>query len=230
LIVDDERLARSELRRLLAAHSDIEIVGEARDADEAMAQIRKLSPELLFLDIQMPGGSGFELLERLESVPRVIFTTAFDEHALHAFEVNALDYLLKPIRPERLAEAVSRALQQGGPKPSSIAGNQQIFVKDGERCWFVPLRKIVLFESEGNYTRVYFDGNRPSVLRSLNALEERLDASLFYRVSRRHIVNLQAITTVESTVSDGLTLTLQGNLQVEMSRRRALEFRQRMSL
>jgi two-component system LytT family response regulator len=230
LIVDDERLARSELRRLLAVHPEIEIVGEARDAEDAREHIERLRPDLLFLDIQMPGRTGFELLEKLEILPLVVFTTAYDEHALKAFEVNALDYLLKPIVPERLAAAVSRAVQETKVPAAPISADQKIFVRDGERCWFVPLRAIALFESEGNYTRVYFDTNRPLVLRSLNALESRLDRTLFYRCSRRHIVNLQSITAIKPSISGGLILTLEGKRAVEMSRRRTARFRELMSL
>jgi two-component system LytT family response regulator len=230
LIIDDERLARTELRRLLAVHPEIEVAGEARDVTEGLEQIERFHPALLFLDIKMPGGSGFDLLEKLDSVPLVVFTTAYDEYALRAFEVNSLDYLLKPIVPERLAAAIERALATEQKASTPVGALQKIFLKDGERCWFVAMREIVLLESEGNYTRVYFDNNRPLVLRSLNALEERLDPSLFYRASRRHIVNLQSITGVEPSVSGGLTITLVGSLQVEMSRRRSILFRQAMSL
>ncbi len=230
LIVDDERLARNELRRLLRAHPEVEIAGEARDFDEALRETERLRPELLFLDIQLPGGSGFDLLERLEQVPLVIFTTAFDEHALLAFKVNALDYLLKPVVPERLADAVARATRELREKSGAIAGDENIFVKDSERCWFVPLKTVVLFESEGNYTRLYFQSNRPLVLRTLNSIEERLDARSFYRASRRHIVNLRAITAVQPSDGGGLLLTLEDKLKVEMSRRRAARFRELMSL
>jgi two-component system LytT family response regulator len=230
LIVDDERLARTELRRLLAAHPEIEVIAEARDVNEALDEIPSAKPELLFLDIKMPGGSGFDLLEQLDSVPHVIFTTAFDEYALKAFEVNALDYLLKPIVPERLAAAVQKAIGASQKAATPVAADQKIFLKDGERCWFVALRDIVLLESEGNYTRVFFDHHRPLILRSLNSLEERLDPALFYRASRKHILNLQAITGVEPTVAGGLNVSLKGGLQAEMSRRRATEFRQAMSL
>src|ERR1039457_1594935 len=162
LIVDDERLGRAELRRLLEPHPEVEIVGEARDADEALAQIEQLQPDLLFLDIQMPGRSGFELLEQLDRVPLVIFTTAYDEYALRAFEVNALDYLLKPVSPERLDAALARAaLRKAKPAMTTASASSCIFVKDGERCWFVTLSDVVLLASEGNYARLYLGGNRP---------------------------------------------------------------------
>jgi two-component system, LytTR family, response regulator len=227
LLIDDERLARTELRRLLEKHPDIEIVGEARDSEEALAQIARLEPELLFLDIQMPGANGFELLEKLDRVPLVIFTTAYDEYALKAFEVSALDYLLKPVAPERLAAALTKI---GGVKPrSAVSGDQQIFVKDGERCWFVAVGDIVLLESEGNYTRLYFGGHRPLVLRSLNYLEERLDPALFFRASRKHILNLKFIETMDAWANGGFLVRLKGNFEVELSRRQAQKFKEAMS-
>lgn len=228
LIVDDERLARAELRRLLEKHPEIVVAGEARGAGEAMEQITRLQPELLFLDIQMPGRTGFELLEQLDRAPLVIFTTAYDEYALKAFEVNALDYLLKPVAPDRLAAALAKA---GSLKPKpAMAGDHQIFVKDGEHCWFVALKDIVLLESEGNYTRLYFGSNRPLVLRSLNYLEERLDAGLFFRASRKHILNLKFIEAIDAWPNGGFRVRLKGNLEVEMSRRQAQTFKEVMSL
>ena len=230
LIVDDERLARSELRRLLAEQPEVQVVGEAANIDEAYRQVQSLHPDLLLLDIKMPGGSGFDLLERLESTPQVIFTTAFDEFALKAFEVNALDYLLKPVSAERLATALQRVRERRQQLAAPLTTDQRIFLRDGDRCWFVSLRDIILLESEGNYTRVYFGGEKCLIARSLASLEERLDSSAFFRVSRRHIVNLRAITAVDPSVAGGLDVQLQGGLKVEMSRRRSLEFRERMSL
>lgn len=228
LLIDDERLARTELRRLLEKHPDIEIAGEARNAGEALEQIDRLEPELLFLDIQMPGCNGFELLEKLERVPLVIFTTAYDEYALKAFEVNALDYLLKPVAPDRLAAALAR-ISGAKPRPA-VGGDQQIFVKDGDRCWFVALKDIVLLESEGNYTRLFFGANRPLVLRSLNYLEERLDPALFFRASRKHILSLKFIDGIDAWANGGFLVRLKGNFQVEMSRRQAQKFKEVMSL
>jgi two-component system, LytTR family, response regulator len=228
LIVDDERLGRAELRRLLEPHPEVEIVGEARDADEALALIEQLQPDLLFLDIQMPGRSGFELLEQLDRVPLVVFTTAYDEYALKAFEVNALDYLLKPVSPERLDAALARAALRKA-KPAMDAG-QRIFVKDGERCWFVTLADVVLLESEGNYARLFFGGNRPLVLRSLNYLEERLDPAIFFRASRKHILNLRFIENIDPWANGGFLVKLKGGFDVEMSRRQAQKFKEVMSL
>jgi two-component system, LytTR family, response regulator len=227
LIVDDERLARNELRRLLAAHPEIEVAGEAQNIDDARLAVERLQPDLLFLDIQMPGGNGFDLLEQLPASPAVIFTTAYDQFALQAFEANALDYLLKPISPARLAAAVAKVLPRVRP---ALAGDQHIFVREGERCWFVPLRNVVLFESEGNYTRLYFGNNRVLILRSLSHIQERLDSALFFRASRKHIVNLKCIVSLDPWINGGLRLTLTGGHAVEMSRRQAQIFRDLMSL
>jgi two-component system LytT family response regulator len=227
LLIDDERLARAELRRLLEKHPEVQIAGEARNAEEALEQIGRLEPELLFLDIQMPGCNGFELLEKLDRAPLVIFTTAYDEYALRAFDVNALDYLLKPVAPERLAAALAKV---AGAKRPAVGGDQQIFVKDGERCWFVTLKEVVLLESEGNYTRLFFGANRPLVLRSLNYLEERLDPALFFRASRKHILNLKFIEGIDAWATGGFLVRLKGNFEVEMSRRQAQRFKEVMSL
>lgn len=230
LIVDDERLARNELRRLLAAFPEIIIEGEARHADEADELTRRLRPDLLFLDIQMPGTNVFDWLARLDDVPTVIFTTAYDDFAIRAFEVNALDYLLKPIDPARLGAAVAKAHAARTPRPEATAPLEQVFVRDGERCWFVKVADIRLLESEGNYTRLYFDDERPLILRSLNQIEPRLDPDRFFRASRRHIVNTAWITGVAPSVGGGLLLALKGGIEVEVSRRQSLAFREKHAL
>src|SRR6188768_4147863 len=125
LIVDDERLARKELMKLLEDHPMIEVVGEAMNAEEATQMVNELNPDLLFLDIQMPGKTGFQLLEELDSVPLVVFTTAYDEFALKAFEVNALDYLLKPIQQERLTETVSKLAEKERAKTVAVKGPEK---------------------------------------------------------------------------------------------------------
>jgi two-component system LytT family response regulator len=237
LIVDDERLARNELRRLLEAFPRIEIVGEAANSEEALEKIDQLGPELLFLDIQMPGKNGFELLSSIEgNVPDVIFTTAYDEYALKAFEFNALDYLLKPIEPSRLAEAINKVedYQQHEVKRREnvklLTTEDQVFVKDGEKCWFVKLGKIRLFESMGNYVRLHFDDQKPLILKSLNALDEKLDPHAFFRANRKHIINLQWIEKIEPWFSGGLQVTLKGGEKIEISRRQAIRFKEMMSL
>jgi two-component system LytT family response regulator len=224
LIVDDERIARQELRRLLAAHPEIEIAGEARGGEEALALIPKLAPDLVFLDIQMPGMTGFDLLERLDDLPQIIFTTAYDEYAIKAFEVSALDYLLKPIVPARLATALRKVRPRVAP---SIP--EQVFVRDGERCWIVRVSDIFLLESEGNYTRLYFGKERALIPRSLAALEERLDPTAFFRAGRKHIVNLKWVEKVDAGVAGNLVVTLRSGQSVEMSRRQSARLREAMS-
>jgi two-component system, LytTR family, response regulator len=237
LIVDDERLARKELMKLLEDHPMIEVVGEAVNAEEAYQMINELNPDLLFLDIQMPGKTGFQLLEMLDAVPLVVFTTAYDEFALKAFEVNALDYLLKPIQPERLSETIAKLSEKERAKNIAERGpekklglNDQVFVKDGERCWFVSLNNVRLFESDGNYIKVYFDNNRPMIHKSLNALDEKLDERAFFRASRKHIVNLSWVEGIESWFNGGLMVRLRGGDKVEVSRRQAAKFKEMMSL
>lgn len=235
LIVDDERLARKELIKLLEEHPSIEVVGEAMNAEEAEQMITEHNPDLLFLDIQMPGRTGFQLLESLDSAPLVVFTTAYDEFALKAFEVNALDYLLKPIHPDRLSEAVQKILEKersrgGRARDKKLGLEDQVFVKDGDRCWFVGLANIRLFESDGNYIKVYFDNNRPMIHKSLNALDEKLDERAFFRASRKHIVNLSWVEAIEPWFNGGLMVKLKGGDKVEVSRRQAAKFKDMMSL
>ena len=236
LIVDDERLARTELKRLLEPFKEIEIVGEAVNAEDAANKISELNPELIFLDIQMPGKSGFELLEELDSVPKVVFTTAYDEYALKAFEYNALDYLLKPIEPKRLEETVKKLIE-GRRRDKThtfvsevLTADEQVFVKDGEKCWFVKLEKVRLFESEGNYVRLYFDDFKPLILRTLNYLDERLDSKSFFRANRKHIINLKWVENIEPWLNGGLLAKLKGGHKIEVSRRQAVKFKEMLSL
>jgi two-component system LytT family response regulator len=229
LIVDDERLARAELRRLLAAHPEIDIVGEAAHTDEARQRIDELSPDLLLLDIEMPGANAFDLLASLDASPAVIFTTAFDAHAVRAFEVSALDYLLKPIDPARLAAAIGRALANHKPTaPIDPADLGRVFVRDGDRCWFVRLGDVPVIESEGNYARLDVPG-QPLLARSLAYLETRL-APGFFRASRKHLVNLKLVERVEAGPAGGLVLIMPGGKEIEMSRRAAQKFRATMSV
>jgi len=236
LIIDDERLARTELKRLLAPFKEIKVVGEAVNADDALEKIQQLKPDLLFLDIQMPGKTGFEMLEELDSVPIVIFVTAYDEYALKAFEYNALDYLLKPIEPKRLEETINKLIEKkrrkiiGELNKENLAETDQVFVKDGEKCWFVKLETIRLFESEGNYVRIYFGENKPLILRTLNYLDERLDDKTFFRANRKHIINLKWIASIEPWLNGGLLVKLKDGQKVEVSRRQAIKFKDMLSL
>jgi len=238
LLVDDERLARNELRRLLAAHADLEIVGEAVDVEDALAKFGVLKPELLFLDVQMPGADGFSLLERLEPpLPQVIFTTAYDEFAVKAFEFSALDYLLKPVDPNRLVAALEKLRPRASVAPFEpgtathrLMLEDKVFVREGDRCWFVPVKNLRLLESEGNYTRLYFDDQKPQLFRSLTAMEERLDPKSFFRANRKQVINLAWVDGIEPWFSGGLLVKLKGGMKVELSRRQAQDFRERMSL
>ncbi|MFM2388202.1 MAG: hypothetical protein RL660_2959 [Bacteroidota bacterium] len=235
LIIDDERLARSEFKRLLNEHPEI-IVEEAGSFAEALAYIAEHQPQLLFLDIQLDGKkTGFDLLSELDYAPKVVFCTAYDEFAIKAFEHNALDYLMKPIDPKRLAEAIAKVKQniqtdQEGKQRKMLSEEDQVFVKDGDRCWFVTLSDVRLFESAGNYAKVYFGENKPLILKSLNALEERLDDKTFFRANRKHIINLKWIKNIEPYLNGGLLVYLRGGEEIEVSRRQAVKFRDMMSL
>ena len=231
LLIDDEPLARRELRRLLKAFPWVEIVGEAANVGEAEVQAKSKNPDLLFLDIQMPGGTGFDLLDRLDRVPQVIFTTAFDQHAVRAFQVNALDYLLKPIELERLGVALARVRTSGSTASGELVADvtlEQIFVRDGPKCWFVPLREVRLIESEGNYVRLRWGKNQPLLGRALVNLEPRLDPRQFFRANRQQIINLGFVESVEPGIGGRLHVELREGPEVEVSRRQARVFKQRM--
>ena len=236
ILIDDERLARSELKRMLDEFPDVEIIGEAANANEGIEKIEALNPDLVFLDIQMPGKTGFDMLTELEKAPHVIFVTAYDEYALKAFDVNALDYLMKPVEPKRLADAIMKVRQKDEEEMLSynnrgiLGEHDQFFVKDGERCWFVKLSDVRLFESVGNYAKVFFGTNKPLILKSLNALEERLDEKVFFRANRKHIINLRMIEKIEPYFNGGLLVDLSGGEKIEVSRRQAVKFKEMMSL
>lgn len=225
LIIDDERIARSELRRLLAAHPEVEVAAEAANGEEALSMIQQYEPELLFLDIQMPGMSGFDLLDRLREVPDVIFTTAYDQHALKAFEVNALDYLLKPIAPERLAKALQKL---GTHRRKSRL--EQIFLREHESCWIVRAAEIDLLESEGNYTRIFFRKEKPLVPGPLAGFEGRLDPKVFFRASRKHVINLNSIEATVLGPADNLIVRMRGGQEVALSRRQSAKLKEILSL
>jgi two-component system LytT family response regulator len=241
IVIDDERLARKELINLLNQLETVEVVGEAVNVEDAKEKIEQLQPDVIFLDIQMPEKTGFDLLEELDQVPYVIFTTAYDEYALKAFQVNALDYLLKPIEPKRLEEAIQKLQgkiegiargSEGGllANQKKLTLEDQVFVKDGDRCWFVRLSNVRLFESDGNYIKVYFDNFKPMIHKSLNALDERLDEKSFFRASRKHIINLGWVEAIEPWFNGGLVVTLRGGDRIEVSRRQAARFKEMMSL
>ena len=235
LIVDDEPLARRELRRLLEASMQafprLHVIGEAANIDEARLRIEELSPDVVFLDIQMPGGTGFDLLTQLDHVPRVVFTTAYDQYAVQAFDVNALDYLLKPIEPERLASTLCKIYSSSSSAPPSAdTALEQLFIRDGHRCWFVPLREVSLFSSEGNYVRLLWGKERPLFGRSLAALEQKLGAKHYFRANRSQIINLDFVTSVELGDRGRLYVQLRDGPEIELSRRQARLFRARAAV
>lgn len=234
LIIDDERLAREEVRRALADYPEFDIVGEANNADNALELIEACQPDIIFLDIHMPGKSGFDLLEELTTVPEVVFTTAYDQYAVQAFEVNALDYLVKPLREERFAktmEKVRLGLQKRDEekeKPLDI--HQRIFIKDGEKVFFVPLTEVRLIESMENYARLYFGKEKAMIKRSLNQLEEKLDAAVFFRANRSQIINTEYIKEIHPYFNNKLQMTLTTGETVEVSSRQSVKFKKRNSL
>ena len=226
LVIDDERSAREELKKSLCAFPDYQVVGESRNAEEAKQQIEYLKPDLIFLDIQMPEGSGFDLLESLVEVPQVIFTTAFDQYAVRAFETNALDYLMKPVREERFVRAIEKsriALQQG---PGGICGKKQLFIRDGDKRYFIRMDEISLVESLENYSRVHFNGGKAILKKSLRQWEFLLDAAKFFRISRTEIVNLDYIEKIDSLSGSRLLIRLRSGPWLEISSRQSVKFRQ----
>lgn len=245
LIVDDERLARIELSRLLTPFKDfITEIREAENGIQALSILKSYPAELVFMDVQMPGLNGFDTLSGMDSPkPDVIFTTAFDEYALQAFEFSAIDYLLKPIDPERLTAALEKVKQQNQEENREdditsvhigikkvLTENDQVFIKDGEKCYFIKLNQVRYFESIGNYVQLHLEGAKPMILRSLNALEDRLDSETFFRASRKNIVNLKKIENVEPYFSGGLLLKMEGGTKIEVSRRQAAKFKELLSL
>lgn len=249
LLIDDERLARVELASLLKDFHEIEIIGEAKNGEEGISMIQNLNPDLIFLDVNMPGMSGFEMLEQLEDIPHVIFITAYDEFALKAFEVRALDYLLKPVDSERLKEAINKLIKREEDdvdfssklevkRRKKLSIQDHVFIKDGEKCWFIQLSKVRMLESDGNYVKVYFDNFRPLILRSLNSFEERLDSEHFFRANRKFIININWIDKIENWFNGGLQVELKRSEnrsetasieKIEISRRQAIRFKEVMS-
>ncbi len=232
VLVEDSRLARLELKEILKNYSQIEIIGEAENVNKAYHLIKEVNPILLFLDINMPEKNGFELLEMLDKIPIVIFTTAYDAYAIKSFEYNAFDYLLKPINPKRFKKTIEKLipfLQEKQTKKTEniLTENSQLFIKEGENCWMITLKEIALFEVVGNYTRVYFKNNKPLIYKSLNQISEKLPKT-FFRVNRQQIINLNEINKVDSWFNGKLKITLKNGISVETSRRQALKFRQEL--
>jgi two-component system LytT family response regulator len=235
IIVDDEKLAREGLKSLLKEFPEIEIIGEANNADEAIDLIDKLKPQLMFLDIEMPEKNGFDLLEELIETPCVIFTTAYNEFAIKAFEVNALDYILKPIQTQRLREAIGKVKKNLADivvdrERNILNENDQVFIRDGDKCWFVKLTDIRMIESAGNYAKIFFETHQPLIHKTLNALDERLSTGIFFRANRQQIINLRYIDKIEPFFNAGFLIYLKDGTKVEVSRRQSVKFKEMMSL
>jgi two-component system LytT family response regulator len=239
IVIDDERLAREELKKILLDYPEIEVIGEAVNAEDGLEKIKELQPDLIFLDVSMPGMNGFDMLKKLEDMPQVVFVTAHDEFALKAFENNALDYILKPVSAERIASLVKKISQEeeaehhfllNERKERRLSANDRVFIKDGEKCWFIELSKIRMMESDGNYVKVYFENFRPMVLRSLNSFEERLDPEVFFRANRKFIINLHHVVAIENWFNGGMKVELSKGEVIEISRRQAIRFREVFTL
>lgn len=220
LIIDDEPGARLELLRMLKDYPQVRVLAEASNADEAEELIALLKPDLIFLDIQMPGRSGFELLADLDFLPVVVFVTAYDQYALKAFEVAALDYLMKPVREERFAKAMNQVIERcSGQEEASI------FVKNKDRHYLIKWSSVYLIESLDNYARLHF-GNEEQVLlkSSLNQLEEKLSAQSFFRANRHQLINLNHIKNIIRQ-DNAMSVALVSAELVRISGRQAVKFR-----
>lgn len=223
ILIDDERLARDELKRNIASYPEIEVIAEADNATEAVLLIKKYQPDLIFLDIQMPEKSGFDLLEMLDNVPEVVFVTAFDQYAVKAFEANALDYLVKPVRDERFAKVIEKIKNK--LNDAQPPAERQLFVKDGNKCHFIRLNDVFLIESMDNYARIYFEDKKTYIKRSLNRLEATLDLMVFFRINRSQIININFIEHIRQLPKGKLNITLKTGLLLEVSDRQSVKFK-----
>jgi two-component system LytT family response regulator len=233
LLIDDEPLALLELQAMLKKYNDIEVIDTAENSISALTKINNLNPELIFLDINMPGKSGFDLLEELEDIPLVVFVTAYDEFAIKAFEVNALDYILKPVNAQRLGEAIDKIKKQLSllkSKENKLSIDKRIFIKDGDNCHFVPLADVFLIESVGNYARVFYQDKKPLLHKSLNYLEERLPETHFFRTDRQHIINIHFIKKILPFFNNTLQVEMHNGEKLDISQRQSVKFKELMGV
>jgi two-component system LytT family response regulator len=232
IIVEDSRLARNELKELLKLHPQIQLLAEAENVDQAFQLINEKQPDLIFLDINMPEKEGFELLEMLNDVPIVIFTTAYDEYAIKSFEYNAFDYLLKPISKARFAKTIEKITPhlEGKARSESqqLTPDSQLFIKDGDNCWMVKLSEISIFEVDGNYTKVFWENNKPMIYKSLHQIAEKLDETKYFRANRQQIINLDHIKSVNPYFNNTLKIKLKNEVEVEVSRRQTIKFKEQL--
>jgi two-component system LytT family response regulator len=233
ILIDDEPLAIMELQAMLKKHTDIDVVTTAENAVDAIEKINDHKPQLIFLDINMPSKSGFDLLEELDEVPLVIFVTAYDQYAINAFDVNALDYILKPVNTDRLAEAIEKIKKQFAQNKSNeskLTIDKRIFIKDGEQCFFVPLAEIFLIESVGNYARIYYQNKKPLLHKSLNYLEEKLPDTHFFRAGRQHIINTHFIKNISPFFNNTLQVEMHTGVKIDISQRQSVKFKEIMGV
>ena len=236
IVVEDSRLAREGMVRMLGAFPELDVVGQADHPDSALVLIREQRPDVIFLDIHMPGATGFDLLGQLDYLPRIVFTTAYSEHAIRSFDFNTVDYLLKPISQERLALAVRKlvgepaAAADDEPPAEPLSITSKIFVKDGERCHLVTLSAISYIESCKNYVQIFFGKERAYVKKSLNSVAERLPPAHFFRANRQCVINLHEIASMTESISQGYDVTMNDGRIVEISRRNASALKDLLSL
>jgi two-component system LytT family response regulator len=233
LVIDDERLARKDLISLLSAHDNITVVGEADDVPSAIRAIERLNPDVIFLDIQMPGESGFDLLEKAEVEAQIIFVTAYDEYAIRAFEVNALDYLLKPVNPDRLAKALEKLEVRESELPArlrSLDYEDRLFLMLGRNFKFLKVNTIVSLTAAGDYSEVLAsDGSKGLTLKSMKEWETRLPAQHFIRIHRSTIINMGFIDRVEEWFNYSFKVYLKGVEEpFVISRRYATRLKERL--
>ena len=228
IIIEDSRLARVELREQLKAFPQVEVITEAANAYDGQEAIEANQPDLIFLDINLPGRDGFEMLLYLSVIPQVIFTTAYDEYAIKAFEINAIDYLKKPITKDRLASAIEKVSVETTDETMTL--DQQFFIKDGEKCFLIKLSDVQQFQSIGNYTRIFFDEVNPMTYRSLSQIEAKLPEDSFFRANRNTIVHLNWVRDMQQSASGSFELRMENGNVVELSQRKSSEFKKRWTL
>ena len=228
IIVEDSELAQIELVNLLKSNSQIEVIGIAENGSKAIQLINDLNPDLVFMDIHLPDMDGFEVLNEINVLPQIIFTTAYDEYAIKSFDFNTIDYLLKPIKASRLTKAIDKIKSTEKDKPTLTIDNS-IFIKDSDNYYIAQLKDIELFHTEGNYTKIFFHDKKPLLHKPLSKIEERLDSNLFFRINRQEIININHIKKVDKWFKGKLKLTLTNGLEVEVSDRQSVKLKQLLS-
>jgi len=227
VVVEDSELARMEMQHLLSRLDTISVVGEAKNGKEAIELIESLLPDLILLDIHLPDMDGFQVLNEISTTPPVVFTTAYDEHAVKSFDYNTIDYLLKPIKFSRLQKAVAKIQIEEEKPPFSL--DNPIFIKGDDQFHIVQLKEIALFSTEGNYTKVYFKNQTQLIHKSLHQIEKRLDPLHFFRTNRNQLISLNHIVQADKWFKGKLMLTLSNGEKVEVSERQSVKLKQRLS-